>query len=377
MKNHLRGWSAVAAISLPLPLLFSHSVLAQTAPTPVAAILDTIVVTASRVEQEVDDVPATITTITGKQIQRDMPVDLQDLMRHEAGVSVRVQPNRASGVFSATGRGGNEGVNIRGLEGDQVTLQVDGVRLPSSYASGPYAAGRGNYIDVDAFKRVEILRGPSSTQFGSDGLAGAVSFLTKDPADLLTFGKPTQFGLKTGYHSIDNSWSLLPSFAARGEMWEGMVLVSSRRGHETKTGGSNDVANINRTTANPADTKSDYALAKLLFKPDRNHQFKLTAENLERDNKADVFSFFGDPFAAAGLNVVNVREDISRQMLKLDYNYLDSSNLWFQTAQASIYRQETANRQLGFEARTAATGWNSRTRDTLYAESVTGGSVVV
>src|SRR5690606_3457943 len=200
---------------------------------------------------------------------------------------VRVQPNRASGVFAATGRAGNEGVNIRGLEGDQVRLQVDGVRLPSIYSSGPYSAGRGNYIDPEAFKRVEILRGSASTQFGSDGLAGAVSFMTKDPEDLLTLGKSTQFGIKTGYHSIDDSWTLVPSFAARGERWEGMVLLSSKRGHESETGGDNDARDITRTTANPADTRSDYVLAKLVFKPDTRHHLKLSVENLERDNDAE------------------------------------------------------------------------------------------
>jgi hemoglobin/transferrin/lactoferrin receptor protein len=370
---------AAAIAALPFPILLSANAAAEPATAPVTAAaphaLGTVIVTANRVEQEADEVAATVTAITDEQIAREMPVDVQDLLRHEAGVSVRAQPNRSSGVFRATGRAGNEGINIRGLEGDQVRLQVDGVRLPSTYASGPYAAGRADYIDVEAFKRVEILRGASSTQYGSDGLAGAVSFLTKDPADLLTLGKDTQFALKTGYHAIDNSWSLVPSFATRGEMVEAMVLATSRRGHESKTGGDNDVENINRTTANPADVKSDYLLGKLLFKFNRNHKLKLTAENLERDNRTRVLTFFGDPFAAAGLNDVKVREDISRQMVKLDYSYLDTANRLFQRADFSLYNQQSKNRQLGFEGRTAASGWNTRTRDTEYSEDVTGGSV--
>lgn len=369
-KPRLRPLCAAIA-ALPFPLFFSPALHAQTAETQ----LKEIVVSATRIEQSADDVAATISSVTQKQVEREMPVNLQEMMRYENGVSVRVLPNRASGVFSATGRAGNEGVNIRGLEGDQVRLQVDGVRLPSTYSSGPYAAGRGDYIDVEAYKRVEILRGPSSTQFGSDGLAGAVSFLTKDPADLLTLGKPTQFAFKSGYNSVDRSWSLVPSFAIRGDTVEAMVLASLRRGHETKTGGSNDSANINRTTANPADTSSDYVLAKMVIKKDRNNRFKLTAENLDRENSTTPLSFFGDSFAAAGLNDVKTRENITRQLLKLDYDYTNTDNSWFQSVSASIYGQHSKNHQWGYEARSITSGWNSRTRDTEYGEKVAGGNL--
>jgi hemoglobin/transferrin/lactoferrin receptor protein len=164
----------------------------------------------SRIEQEIDSVPATLTVITDETIARENPTDLDDLLKHEAGVSVRSQPNRSSGVFRAVGRAGNEGVNIRGLEGDQVRLQVDGVALPMTYSSGPYAAGRGDVIDPEGYKQVEILRGAASTQFGSDGLAGAVSFRTKDPADLLTLGKDVQGNIKLAYASANREWQFAP-----------------------------------------------------------------------------------------------------------------------------------------------------------------------
>ena len=124
------AWGGVTAIAQTVP--------AAAAVAPVVSLKE-VVVSASRVEQELEDVPATMTVISADTIALENPTDLEDLLRSEVGVSVRSQPNRASGVFYATGRAGNEGVNIRGLEGDQVRLQVDGVSLPSTYASGPYA----------------------------------------------------------------------------------------------------------------------------------------------------------------------------------------------------------------------------------------------
>ena len=221
-------------------------------------------VSATRIEQDVNDVASSVVVIDSKEMEKQGANDIKDVLRYEADTSVRFTPNRGSTAFYANGRGGNEGINIRGLEGNQVLLQTDGVRLPMSYGSGPFFSGRGDYIDTDAYKAVEILKGPASSMYGSDGLAGAVSFMTKDPADLLTLGNPYQTSVKMGYFSADESYSVVPTFAARGEMFEGMILGSFKRGHETDTKGENDSPNVTRTKNNPTDTKSDYLLGKYL-----------------------------------------------------------------------------------------------------------------
>jgi hemoglobin/transferrin/lactoferrin receptor protein len=63
------------------------------------------------------------------------------------------------------------------------------VRVPDGYAFGAQNMGRGDYVDLDTLKSVEIVRGPASALYGSDGLAGSVSYFTKDPSDLLKDGK--------------------------------------------------------------------------------------------------------------------------------------------------------------------------------------------
>lgn len=336
-------------------------------------ILHEVVVSATRVEQDINDVAATVTSKTANDIEKEMPNDIKDLMRYEAGVSVRSTPNRASAVFRATGRAGNEGINIRGLEGDQVLLQTDGVRLPMTYASGPYAAGRGDYIDTEAYKRVEILRGPASTQYGSDGLSGAVSFLTKDPQDLLTLGKPWQAALKTTYSSVDNSWTTVPSFAYANDVVEAMLLASIRNGHETENMGDIHTRNITRTEPNPTDFNSQYLLGKIIIKPNEHHQFKLSIEDIDREVNTTPYSFFGDPFTVSTLTNVQAREGITRRLYKLDYAFDNGNNGMFQRLNASIYRQNSKNEQFGLEAR--STNPKLRTRTTEYAEDTIGGAL--
>ncbi|MFT3663567.1 TonB-dependent hemoglobin/transferrin/lactoferrin family receptor [Piscinibacter sp.] len=336
-------------------------------------LLPKVTVSSTRIEAPEDEVPATVTSKTAQEIERGQARDLKSLLADEPGISVRFQPSRMSAVFGATGRGGNEGINVRGLEGNQILLQVDGVRLPMMYESGPYVAGRGDYIDVEAFKRVELLRGPSSASYGSDGLAGAVSFLTKDPSDLLTLGKPWQGAVKLGYASADKSWVAVPSFALREGAWEAMLLASVRRGHEIDNRGDRDTGNWQSTVPNPQDRGSEYVLGKAIYKLDAANRFKLTLEHLDRRVDTDIRTVIGMPFVNANVTDAKAREDVTRTMGKLDWQYSDNANPWVQRFSAWVYGQDTENQQFGQERyNSPPAAWARRVRDTTYGERTLG-----
>ncbi|RZL85636.1 MAG: TonB-dependent hemoglobin/transferrin/lactoferrin family receptor, partial [Sphingomonas sp.] len=148
-----------------------------------------ITVTATRTEKAVEDVPATVSVIDAKTIEDRFISDIKDLVRYEPGVTVRRAPSRFTAAGSSIGRDRDSGFNIRGLEGNRVLITVDGVRVPDAFSFGAQSVGRGDYVDLDRFEQVEILRGPASALYGSDGVAGAVSFITKDPRDFLADGK--------------------------------------------------------------------------------------------------------------------------------------------------------------------------------------------
>lgn len=364
---------SVIAMAIVCPIMLSANDATTTDQKMVQ--LGQTTISATRIEQDVNDVASTVVIIDEVQMQMQGTNDIKDLVRYEPDTAVRFTPNRGSTAFYAGGRGGNEGINIRGLEGNQVLLQTDGVRLPMSYSSGPFFSGRGDYIDTDAYKSVEILKGPASSMYGSDGLAGAVSFMTKDPADLLTLGNPYQSSLKMGYFSADESYSVVPTFAARGEMFEGMILGSFKRGHETDTQGENASPNATRTKNNPTDTKSGYVLGKLVYKADSNNKFKLIVESMDREYDTDLLSLIGDSMYLTTTDSTTTG-DISRKMVKLDYEYDNARNSMFQKARASIYKQDSENSQYGEETRTNTTGWNYRWRDNTFYDETVGGSLL-
>jgi len=333
--------------------------------------LKQITISASRTEQDVNEVPASISVIDSEKIEKEMVTDIKDLFRYEPDVSVRFQPNRASAAYYNTGRGGNEGINIRGLEGNQVLMQTDGMRIPQAYSSGPFSSGRGDYVDMEAYKTVEILRGAASTMYGSDGLAGAVSFATKDPSDLLTLGNPQQSSFKFAYSSADKSFSFVPSYAARFGKIETLILGSFKEGHETDTKGGNDSKSNLRTSNNPQETKSGYLLGKVLYRADNINSYKLSVESLRRSVDTDVYTLYGDSLYLTTTNV-DAKENIRRDAFRVDYEYKDLKNPLIQKAKIGAYYQESENKQYGFEARSNTTGWNTRWRENTYSENTYG-----
>lgn len=90
---------------------------------------DTIIVTATRTPIKIEDAPVSVSVKSDEQIADELVTDIKDLVRFEPGVSVQRQPARFNAALSATGRSGNDGFNIRGIGGNRVLIQVDGVRV--------------------------------------------------------------------------------------------------------------------------------------------------------------------------------------------------------------------------------------------------------
>src|SRR5688572_22628118 len=211
--------SSLSALMLSCGTAALNSAVAQQ--QQVAAANDAITVSATRRPEAVSDVPATVSVITDREIEENFVQDIKDLIRYEPGVSVRTNPARFTAAGANTGRDGNAGFNIRGLEGNRVLIINDGIRVPDGFSFGGQNVGRGDYFDTDTLKSVEILRGPASALYGSDGIAGAVSFVTKDPEDYL---KGRSFALQgtPSYTSADKTFSS-NAVAAYGEgPWSAM-----------------------------------------------------------------------------------------------------------------------------------------------------------
>ena len=144
-------------------------------PAPASVALDQVVVTASGFEQNVADAPASISVIDRAQLETGQFRDLTDALRNVQGVSV-------------TGAANEEDIYIRGLPGEYTLILVDGVRQNTreSRPNGSSGYEQDFIPPLEAIERIEILRGPASTLYGSEAVGGVINIITRKVPERLS-----------------------------------------------------------------------------------------------------------------------------------------------------------------------------------------------
>ncbi|MGC7838921.1 TonB-dependent receptor [Pseudomonas wayambapalatensis] len=290
----------------------------QTAGNAIA--LQQLTVSATRSAQDVSQVPSTVSVQTRGQLDRQNVNDIKQLVRYEPGVSV-------GGVGQ---RSGLNGYNIRGIDGERILTQVDGVSIPDSFFYGPYAQTQRNYVDPEIVKRVEILRGPASVLYGSNAIGGAVSYYTLDPDDIIKPGQDVGARLKTGYSSADESWLTSATVAGRQGDFDGLLHLSQRNGHETESYGGHGGTGLARTEANPEDVRTTNVLAKLGWNYADDARLGFTYEHYKDDRDQNILSAVGGPFIPGfgAMNSYRMRQGndtVTRERFGINHEFgLDS-----------------------------------------------------
>lgn len=349
-KPMTRHWWSLLLVPISLPLL------ADTPPPTATRQFDALTVTATRQEERLGDVAGTVSVVDEQRIDRENIKDIQTLVRFEPGVSV-------GGTGS---RFGLTGFSIRGIGGNRVLTQVDGVGVPDAFDFGGFLSARRNYVDLDTVKSVEILRGPASSLYGSDAIGGAVSFLTKDAGDYLDEGDDTYGRLKTGYDSSDSSWLRSATLAGRQGQWDALLHLGRRSGEETETYGGQGGIGAAREKANPGDYTTDNLLTKLGWDYSDKGRLQLTYERFQDDNKTRVLSEYSD---TATIRSSDGKDRVERERFGLQHALTLNSSLvdrmsWQLTYQDSETRQETLqNRVVGGQP-------TFRSRDSYYNEEL-------
>lgn len=135
--------------------------------------MDTMVVTASGFEQQIKEAPASISVITAKEISNKPYRDITDALKDIPSVNV-------------SGGGDSTDISIRGMDAKYTLILIDGKKVttretrPNSDGSG---FEQGWLPPLAAIDRIEVVRGPMSSLYGSDAMGGVINIITKKVAD--------------------------------------------------------------------------------------------------------------------------------------------------------------------------------------------------
>jgi vitamin B12 transporter len=184
-------------------------------------LLEPTVVTATRLPELEEESLASVVVIPESQIQRSQATDVVDLLRFHAGIEIGRNggPGQAASVF------------LRGANSDQTLVLVDGVRI------NPGTVGNAPLQDVlpSLVQRIEVVKGPYSTLYGSDAIGGVIQIMTHPEEEGTTLAASAQGG------SFDTRQISTAAYHRSGDTRAGLaVSYFDTNGFPTRVGSNID-----------------------------------------------------------------------------------------------------------------------------------------
>ena len=281
--------------------------------------MDTVVVSATRTERPRFTTPASISTIRRDSIETIQPYGYQDVFESIPGVSIQGGPRRIA-----------EEPSIRGFADEQVVIRIDGTRQNFNKAHG----GR-FLLDPDLVQSIEVLRGASSSVYGSGALGGAFVIETVNGRDMTGGRDGYGLRLKGGFQNNGREWSSLTALYGQSGALDFLgSFVYRDVGEDLEDGNGSDILASRDEISN--------GLVKLGLQPTEHHRVELAV---------DVFDNSGrnPPNANETVTATNlVDRDTERSNARLRYRFDNPDNRWI-NLDTAFYRNEVDTREFRFD----------------------------
>ena len=287
-----------------------------------------ITVTGTRTERELKNYPGSVSVFDYDYNGASSFTNWRDYFQYEPGINSQDFLRSDGGRSYAKGDKGN--INIRGLEGNRVLTQIDGVTIPRfNYGRSTFSVSRLNFIDFNTIGKLEVLKGSGSSLYGSDAIGGVVSLKSIRPDDILKPGEKFSFEIPANYSGANNSSNGAIKFAFRENDIEGIVVTSK--------GSSNE---LNRKADDiyiddyESDSKGLYT--KLIKKFGENTEFGITFENYQKESESSTTP---ENLTRNYTSAVN-ESDSERTRISVDFDYASSEDSNFDLIKGSVYFNE-------------------------------------
>lgn len=245
----------------------SLSVFAETTPVN----LDAMVVSASGFEQKITDAPASISVISQEDLQQKRYNNLAQALGDVEGID----------IGQGTGKTGGLNISIRGMDSKYSLILIDGRRQNAAGNVTPNGFGETSTSfmpPLSAIERIEVIRGPMSTLYGSDAMGGVINIITKKVASEWS-GSITQD--YTYQEDRDFGDTRNTSVYASGPLIDGLLGLQVRGSlfnrEESDLSYGNGIE-VSKRGPSPVEGRNSNVGARLSFTPHENHDFGLDVE---------------------------------------------------------------------------------------------------
>lgn len=289
-----------------------------------------ITVVAHRQARAVSEVAGTVSVISDAELERDLVFNASDLIRYEMGVELDDSSNRF----------GYSGFRIRGVGGNRTAVVVDQVAIADRFAVGSFSdTGRG-LLDLGLANRVEILRGPASTLYGSDALGGVVAVHTLVAEDVLT---TPQHGtrVRLGFGSdADRAYGRVATALSSGQHSFLLAGAASSRAESEAQG-------LTEVERDPQDIEQTGALLKWQYASTYG-ELQLSFDALREERETQVRHSLGSGRQAS---TTALRGDDERYEWRSILSFNSSATQFYDRGEWRVFFQQSQTRQDSYEER--------------------------
>jgi hemoglobin/transferrin/lactoferrin receptor protein len=227
-------------------------------------------------------------------------------------------------------------------------------------------------FEFDTLRRLEIVRGPASTLYGSDALGGVVAYTTKNPLDYLQ-GRSQTFQTRFTYNSADRSFSPTVTIASQRGNAALSATYTRRDGSETLNGGN--------IPPNPQSIVGNNGIIKFQLQPNPQNEVLFTGEFFNRRTNTTVNSNIGPVGSPTIVRTAqNANDIVDRNRYSIAYNYNNPPGSGFiQQLQSTFYYQAANTHEEVEEFRTVTAGGGTSNRRRLaindFRQNILGANV--
>ncbi|MDV4316622.1 TonB-dependent receptor domain-containing protein [Acinetobacter indicus] len=283
--------------------------------------LSTIVVSAAGFEQDIKNAPASITVLTAEDLKNKRVNTIADALVDVEGVD----------ISPSAGKTGGLNIRMRGMDSEYTLVLIDGRRQNTVGSITPNGFGESNnsFIPpISAIERIEVIKGPASTLYGSDAMGGVVNIITKKVSPEWTGAVTLEGTIQPNYSEFGNQRSA-DAFISGPLIQDTLgVQLRARKAERDQSHLTNE-EDTNELTQGNNPTKSDLETigTRLTYTPNDDHAISLEYEQTDQwyDNSKSQLGTLGAAGGYDSAQEYNREKWALIHEWKTDLGQLDSS----------------------------------------------------
>lgn len=335
----------LAALAVPA---FANDVAANEADTE----LGEVVVTATGTAQRIKEAPASITVVTAQELQEKSHSNLAEALSGIPGVDIRNGVNKTGGL----------NVQLRGMPADYTLVLIDGRRQNTSGSITPNGVGDtaiGSMPPVSQIQRIEVIRGPMSTLYGSDAMGGVINIITK-PISSGEWGG--NIAAETLWHQHEGGNTRQIGFSTSGPIVQDKIGIQLRGKYFDRGDAERMMTQGTGRDPRPGESESYDIGTKLSFNLNENHELWLDLNRSRQrysneDNRMGTLDKPNLPAARPGLSADDRASGYKDAIVSIKNQYALGHTSEFEVGTWKSYVMQVEAETRG---RTMPYGWTTK-----------------